>query len=203
MVHTMTLSQSITNMITVKPSTIDDFASIRYLHRLSVKVLGTAYHSDMELAARMALIETGQYAKELLYQKLQTAWIQNELVGTSGWTEHDPTEKSAYITSIYTHPLFAREGIGSMMLKKAETSAREAGFTTLMVRANLNASSFFTARGYELIVHDTEAAGTEIFLPVAIMQKQVKPILNDKDKKRQEKESESEGETNAHPAQHI
>ncbi len=201
--NTITLSHSIINMIAVRSSTIDDFASIRYLHRLSVKVLGTAYHSDLELAARMALVETSQYAKELLYQKLHTAWIDNELVGTSGWTEHDPEEKSAYITSIYTHPLFAREGIGSMMLKKAETSAREAGFTKLMVRANLNASSFFTAKGYELIIHDTEAAGTDIFLPVAIMQKEVKPILTDKNKKHGKKSQDKDEETNAQPAQHI
>ncbi len=198
MSNTKTLSRSITDIITVKKSTIDDFASIRYLHRLSIKVLGTAYHSDLELAARMALIETNQYATELFYQTLQTAWVENELVGTAGWSVHDPEEKSAYITAIYTHPLFAREGIGNMMLEKAENSAREAGYTKLMVRANLNACSFFTAKGYELIIHDTEAAGTDIFLPVAIMHKEVTALVKDTNGKTQEmaqKEEEEEEET--------
>ena len=204
MSNTKTLTHSITDMIKTRVSTVDDFASIRYLHRLSVKVLGTAYHSDLELAARMALIETNQYAKELYYQKLHTAWIDNELVGTAGWTEHDPEEKSAYITSIYTHPLFAREGIGQMMLERAETSARKAGFTKLMVRANLNASSFFTAKGYELIIHDTEAAGTDIFLPVAIMHKEVTALVDGQKEEKTNKQPEEEEVSDAHPApQHI
>lgn len=60
----------------------------------------------------------------------------------------DPATEAAKVRAMYTHPDFARRGIGRAMLELCETAARDAGFTRVELMATMSGEPLYTACGY-------------------------------------------------------
>jgi GNAT superfamily N-acetyltransferase len=60
----------------------------------------------------------------------------------------DPACDAAKIRAFFVHPKYARQGIGSMILRACEDAARAAGFMRLEMGATLSGVAFYKARGY-------------------------------------------------------
>ena len=60
----------------------------------------------------------------------------------------DPRTDAARVLAIYTHPYWARQGIGSLLLDLGEQAARRAGIKTIALGSTAAGEPLYRARGY-------------------------------------------------------
>ncbi|HEX7887479.1 MAG TPA: GNAT family N-acetyltransferase [Phenylobacterium sp.] len=65
----------------------------------------------------------------------------------------DPATQAARVRAMYTHPDFARRGVGRLILDLCEAAARAAGFSRVELMATLSGRALYSRCGY----HDIEA----------------------------------------------
>jgi GNAT superfamily N-acetyltransferase len=63
----------------------------------------------------------------------------------------DPASDAARVRAMFTHPDFARRGVGRLILGLCEAAAREAGFTRVELVATLAGEPLYAACGYREI----------------------------------------------------
>ena len=61
----------------------------------------------------------------------------------------DPARDPAYVRAMYTHPHFARRGVGRLILGLCEAAARSEGFTRVELMATLAGEPLYRGCGYE------------------------------------------------------
>ena len=99
-----------------------------------------------------------------------------ELAGCGGWSRRatlyggdhssgrdpallDPARDPAKIRAMYTHPAFARRGIGRLVLAECEAAAAAEGFTVFDLMGTMAGQPLYEACGYTVVEHVTESAG--------------------------------------------
>lgn len=92
-----------------------------------------------------------------------------EIVGCGGWSKRktlfggdqyrgrepellDAKNDAAKIRAFFVHPEWARQGIGTLILRACEEAASDAGFRRLEMGATLSGTAFYRAAGY----HETQ-----------------------------------------------
>jgi GNAT superfamily N-acetyltransferase len=60
----------------------------------------------------------------------------------------DPATDPAKVRAMFTHPAFARRGVGRLILSLAEDAARAEGFTALELMASLSGLPLYEAAGF-------------------------------------------------------
>ena len=171
----------LSDSVVLRPVSIDDMSSVRYVHEIAFRILAAEHHSEEQLAAHIEVILQPEYIKEIRNNSVYCAWVDGEIVGTSGWCPADDNGTTARIRKVFVRPLFSCCGIGRLLLENAEARAYQAGFTDFSVRANVNAVSFYTRAGYEITSHGVMSTNSGIDLPVAFMRKKAhftRPVLN-------------------------
>lgn len=106
------------------------------------------------------LIEDGTY---------YIAEVGGQMAGCGGWSRRgtlygasdyghsrndtmlDPAHEPARIRAFFTHPKFARKGIGRAILEHCEEEARKAGFHRMEMAATLSGVPLYAAHGYEAL----------------------------------------------------
>ncbi len=162
---------SIVDKVKLKPVTLDDLASVRYVHKSAFTLLAGTEHSEEQVQAQNELIYSKNYCDHIFANNTYCAWMGNELIGTSGWCPADDRGGTARVNMIYVHPLFHMLGIGRMMVKNAEERARDAGFYEFSLRANINAVRFYKRLGYHVSSRGILQTPKKVDLPVAFMRK--------------------------------
>lgn len=71
----------------------------------------------------------------------------------------DPATDPARVRAMYTHPAFARRGVGRLILSLCETAARAEGFRTLELMASLSGQPLYEAAGFVPVEHVTDRSG--------------------------------------------
>jgi GNAT superfamily N-acetyltransferase len=71
----------------------------------------------------------------------------------------DPGHDPAKVRAMYTHPPFARRGVGRLILSLCEAAAVAEGFRTLDLMATLAGRPLYEAAGFVPIEHLTDASG--------------------------------------------
>ena len=83
----------------------------------------------------------------------------------------DPLKDSARIRAMYTHPDWARQGIGSLVMHLGENAAKELGFKKCELMATQSGKLLYETQGYESIediLYKTETGKT---VPMIRMEK--------------------------------
>ena len=110
------------------------------------------------------------------------------LVGCGGWSKRktlfggdqfagredsllDPATDAAKIRAFFVHPVWARRGIGGMILEACEAAAWAAGFRRLEMGATLTGVPFYRAKGYAELEAAEVPLGDGLTLPIVIMAK--------------------------------
>ena len=120
----------------------EDLDRVIELQTQSLKILGSANYSPQQIQA----LVTGQAAWRGRDEVLFLAESAGQLVGFSGLST-----QNQQITAVYTHPQFARQGVGTQVLQALETAAIEKRYHSLWVISSLTAVNFYQARGYKLL----------------------------------------------------
>jgi GNAT superfamily N-acetyltransferase len=84
----------------------------------------------------------------------------------------DPAVDPARVRAMYTHPDFARRGVGRRILALCEAAARAEGFRTLELMATLSGRPLYEAAGFTPVEHLTDATGG-VPVPLVRMRKAV------------------------------
>lgn len=87
----------------------------------------------------------------------------------------DPTRDAARVRAMYTHPAFARRGVGRLILSLCETAATAEGFTRVELVATLSGEPLYRACGYlPLETFADDRGGTAV--PLIRMGKQLSHV---------------------------
>lgn len=134
--------------ISFRPVSIDDIAAIRYVHAEATRVCASQYLGSDDIEAMASAINSEEYIHNLVAGGLTGAWIGSEIVGTIGWKAAGAAPKAARLHMLFVWPLFARAGVGRLLVSHAEAQAYTAGFRSIRARTAAHQAPFFTRLGY-------------------------------------------------------
>lgn len=87
----------------------------------------------------------------------------------------DPVSDAGRVRAMYTHPAFARRGIGRLILSLCEAAAAEAGFRRVQLMATLSGEPLYRACGYQVIERTAAAPVEGVVVPLILMGKALPP----------------------------
>ena len=154
-----------------------DIPSITELMMLSIEINMKAFLSAEQIEANkesmgvdLTLIEDGSY-----FVVEASKRGDKFLVGCGGWSRRrtlfggkhtkgrddsfsDPQREPARIRAMYTHPDWTRKGVGSLLLRKGEQAAREAGFKIIELGSTIPGEPLYVAKGYTEVSREKRKA---------------------------------------------
>ena len=143
----------------------EDIPSVKGLMEQSIAGLLGNYVNEEELEASF---ESMGLDDQLILDKTYFLIdFEGVLVGCGGWSNRktlfggnhtpnrsndflDPNHDAAKIRAMYTHPDWARKGIGTFILELAEKEACNAGFKRCELMATLSGIYLYKRRGYKI-----------------------------------------------------
>jgi GNAT superfamily N-acetyltransferase len=175
-----------TSILSHRIATRDDIAVLRELMDAAIHTLMREHLSPDQIAASVSimgldtqLIEDGTYF---------VVEEDGRIVGCGGWSRRttlfggdhtvgrseallDPARDAARVRAMYTHPDFARRGIGRRILALCEEAAAKNGFQKVELAATLAGIPLYTACGYVELQHFLADTPSGVRVPLARMTK--------------------------------
>jgi len=71
----------------------------------------------------------------------------------------DPSRDAARVRAMYTHPRFARRGVGRLILALCEQAARAEGFRSMELMATLSGEPLYRACGFQEMARVADVRG--------------------------------------------
>lgn len=170
-------------------ATEDDLPALNALMALAIMVLQRGFLSEAEIAASHAVMGLDtQLITDRTYYLVED---DGRLAGCGGWSRRatlyggdhgtaprdpallDPARDAARIRAMYTHPSFARRGVGRLILDLCEAAAIEKGFTRAELMATLAGEPLYRATGYVEIERTTAPPIGGVAVPLVLMGKRL------------------------------
>lgn len=152
----------------IRVANVSDADALRNLIELSVRRLQQNDYTPAQIEGALGhalgldtqLIEDGTYFAATPVAK------PDLIVGCGGWSfrktlfgsDHgphreigllDPAAEPAKIRAIFVHPDWARQGLGSLILKHCEDAAQQAGFRSFEMGSTLTGVPLYSLKGYQ------------------------------------------------------
>ena len=144
---------------------LEDIPAIKGLMEQSITELLGNYLNEEELEASFESM--GLDGQLILDKTYFLIYFEGILVGCGGWSNRktlfggnhtpnrsndflNPNNDSAKIRAMYTHPDWARKGLGTLILELAEKEASNAGFKRCELMATLSGIYLYKNRGYKI-----------------------------------------------------
>lgn len=152
--------------LTIRVATEADLPALRGLMNLSIGELQRAFLSPAEIEASFELMGLDtQLVADRTYFVVEQDGL---LAGCGGWSRRatlfggdhtagrdaallNPAAEAARIRAMYTHPSFARRGVGRLIIETCERAAAAESFRRCEMAATLAGEPLYLACGYELI----------------------------------------------------
>ncbi|MEE2690094.1 MAG: GNAT family N-acetyltransferase [Pseudomonadota bacterium] len=165
-----------------------DETAIRDLMKLAIEELQKDFLSPTQIAASHAVMGLDkQLIADRTYFIIE---VGGEMAGCGGWGKRatlyggdhsqgrsdsllDPARDPARIRAMYTHPAFARRGIGRLVLALGERAAADAGFTRLTLGATKAGEPLYAAYGFKVVARTEDKTPSGVAVPVATMEKMI------------------------------
>lgn len=168
-----TTPASLDEQLSLRPISVDDFSSLRYLHATSLRAQTLEVLTDEEVASFIRLVYSPVYTSLLMKEEVYGAWADAELIGTVSWHAAGNSGSTATVGGIFVrHP---RLGIGRRLLAEAEARAHQCGFERVSACATANAVPFFLRLGYEPVSRGVRSLSAGCVLPVTFVKKHLPP----------------------------
>jgi putative acetyltransferase len=149
----------------------EDVPDVRALHARSFAELARDHHTPEQIEAHVALVLDNSYRDELLSNNLLVAEAEGRIIGTAGWCTVADAPGTARIRKVFVAPEVAGRGLGSLLVREAESQAIESGCVRFVVRANVNAAGFYERLGYRTLRPGRMPPAGGVELPVIFMEK--------------------------------
>jgi len=151
-----------------------DLDAMRALMEVSIAQLQKPYLSAEQIASSRSIM--GLDTQLIVDQTYFVVEFDGQLAGCGGWSRRatlyggdatpgrspallDPKTDAARIRAMYTHPAFARKGVGRLILALCERAATAEGFRRAELVATLSGEALYAACGYLAIEHFCDARG--------------------------------------------
>ena len=154
--------------VQIRPATLADIPALATLIEQSVRVLQRDDYppSQIDSSIGSAFGIDRQLLDDETYFVAFESEKPDELIACGGWSFRatlcgsdtlakrdasrlNPKSDFAKIRAIFVHPVFARRGIGSLMLVHCEQAAQAAGFSRCEMGSTLTGVRLYQLRGYE------------------------------------------------------
>jgi GNAT superfamily N-acetyltransferase len=150
--------------LTLRPARPDDAPELEALIEASLaKILDPILTENQRRTMRLYSPLDERLIEDRTYYVLE---VGRRIAAAGGWSRRaamfrsregtaepdrflDPATESAIIRAMYTHPDFARRGLGALMLAAAEAAARVAGFRRAELVATPVGARLYQARGWK------------------------------------------------------
>jgi GNAT superfamily N-acetyltransferase len=160
--------------LTHRLATPQDMPALTALMDLAIGALQRGFLSDAQIAASRKLMGLdSQLIADRTYFVVED---DGRLAGCGGWSaratlyggDHspgrdahglNPASDAARVRAMYTHPDFARRGVGRLILSLCEAAAREAGFSRVELAGTLAGQPLYEACGYTVLEQLTDDRG--------------------------------------------
>jgi len=160
--------------MTHRPARPADLDALRALAEAAIADLQAPFLDAAQIAASRALMGIdSQLVDDGTYVVVE---VDGALAGCGGWSRRatlyggdatpgrsarllDPLTEPARVRAMYTHPDFARRGVGRKILEVCEVAARAEGFRRVELMATLAGEPLYRACGYAPIEHLADDRG--------------------------------------------
>lgn len=176
-------------MLTHRLATEPDLPALGALMALAIDTLQKGFLDDAQiLASREVMGLDTQLVADRTYFIVEE---DGALAGCGGWSRRstlyggdhstalrdaallDPAHDAARVRAMYTHPDFARRGVGRLILRLCEAAAAEAGFRRVQLMATLSGEPLYRACGYQEIERTAAAPVDGVRVPLILMGKAI------------------------------
>ena len=169
----------------------EDVPALTVLMDAAIGELQRAFLDDDQIASSRAImgIDT-QLIDDGTYFVVES---DGDIAGCGGWSRRatlyggnqtpgrdskllDPAVDPARVRAMYTHPAYARQGVGRLILSLCEAAAGSEGFTRLELMSTLSGEPLYTASGFrplERLLDDTGG----VPVPIIRMEKAIARVL--------------------------
>lgn len=152
----------------------EDIPALEAVMAASIAELQRGFLSDAQIAASRTIMGLDrQLIADATYFVVEA---DGAVAGCGGWSRRatlyggdhtpgrdaallDPATEPARVRAMYTHPDFARRGVGALILDLCEAAARAEGFTRLELMATMSGRPLYARAGYVEIEHIVDDRG--------------------------------------------
>jgi len=163
-----------TARFTHRLATLADLGVLRTLMDASISELQKPFLTPHQIeSSRIIMGLDTQLVEDGTYFIVES---EGQVSGSGGWSRRatlyggdqtpgrnaqylDPNRDPAKVRAMYTHPKYARQGIGRLILSLCETAARDGGFSKVELMATKSGEPLYLACGYEPIEHVVDDRG--------------------------------------------
>ena len=176
-------------MLTHRLATEADLPALKALMGLAIDTLQRGFLDEAQIVASRAVMGLDtQLVADRSYFLVEE---DGRLAGCGGWSRRatlyggdhstalrneallDPASDAARVRAMYTHPDFARRGVGRLILSLCEAAAAAEGFGRVQLMATLSGEPLYRACGYAEIERTAAAPVGGVVVPLILMGKAI------------------------------
>ena len=169
----------------------------------AIAQLQRGFLNDAQIAASRAImgLDTQLIADKTYF----VAEADGEIAGCGGWSRRatlyggdhsagrdaallDPASEPAKVRAMYTHPAYARRGVGRLILSLCEAAAAAEGFRVLELMGTMAGRPLYEAGGFVVVEHVSDRAGG-VPVPLVRMRKQIVSVVDNRTSSQQDNRS--------------
>ena len=172
--------------LSIRPATAADMGALRALMEQAIRIHLAAYLPPEGVSASFEIMGLdSQLIADGTYFVVEA---DGQIAGCGGWSRRstlfggdhsagrdsglvDPAVEPARIRAMYTHPDFARRGVGKLILDTCEAAAAAEGFRRAEMAATLSGEPLYRATGYQTIEPFEAETSTGFRVPLIRMGK--------------------------------
>ena len=166
-----------------------DLPALKALMALAIDELQKGFLDEAQIvASRQVMGLDTQLVADRTYFMVEENGV---LAGCGGWSRRatlyggdhstalrdaallDPARDAARVRAMYTHPAFARRGVGRLILSLCEAAAAREGFARVQLMATLSGEPLYRACGYREIERTGAAPVNGVVVPLILMGKPI------------------------------
>lgn len=152
----------------IRTATREDIPQLQQVIAASVRELQKSDYTPAQMDGALGHVfgVDSQLIADATYFIAYPADAPDEIAGCGGWSYRktlfgsdkgpgreperlDPAVDAAKIRAIFIHPAWARQGVGSLILKHCEDAAQAAGFRRFEMGSTLTGMALYRLKGYE------------------------------------------------------
>ena len=150
------LDRSPSENVHIRPARLADAEAILLLHQASIRELASGAYSSAQIDSWSEKPDGTEPYEVSIRDDTRHVVVAEWEDDLAGWGRLDLNDGE--VSAVYTHPNFARKGVGSAILGHLEGVAREEDMDRVHLWASLNAVPFYEGAGFEAMgetIHET------------------------------------------------